>query len=215
MTTITNPTNASRATPNIAPADAVFHIGSSIFIAAPSLKVWQALTDTSTWPAWNPFVPRVTIRHQPNAQSSTDTPDASQEPLSPILQVGTKMTFHVRMDPTSTKPQAATDSGIVVTEYTAPDPETGTPGRITWAMDHDAPGSMRPSLLIPERVHELTEVEVGEGDAVRRGTEVRNWELQVGWLAYVVKCMYGKSLQNSFELWVEGLKRYVEETASE
>lgn len=66
------------------------------------------------------------------------------------------------------------------------------------------------SLLTAERVHEITDVEVGEGGIVARGTEVRNWEAQVGWLVHVVKYMYGTKLRLNFEAWVEDLKRFVE-----
>lgn len=223
---LSNPTNTDRPTPSIAPADASLHLGSSIFINAPSTRVWEALTDTSTWPSWNSFVPRVTIRSQPDADintntntntSETDDPTAGSGSgsgsgsLSPILQKGTRVTFHVRMDPTSTKPQAATDTGLVVTEYVAPNPETKTPGRIVWASDGDAPGGMRPSLLTAERVHEVTDVESDVG----KGTELRNWELQVGWLVYVVKLMYGSQLKVNFALWVQDLKRFVEGQAGD
>ncbi|CAG8083052.1 unnamed protein product [Penicillium olsonii] len=194
--TLLDPTNATRATPNIAPEKASLHIGSSTLIPAPSPKVWAALTDTSTWPTWNSFVPRVTIRSQPNAPS--------QSPLSPILQQGTKFTFHVRMDPTSTseKPQPATDVHLLITECTAPDPETGAVGRIVWTGDYEAPGTMSRSLLLAERVHEIRDVE--------GGTEVRNWEAQVGWVVFVVRMMYGVRLQANFELWVDDLRRFVE-----
>ena len=108
------------------------------------------------------------------------------------------------MDPTSTsqKPQAATDVNLVITECSAPNPETGSVGRIVWAPDFDAPGTLSPSLLNVERVHEFTDVE--------GGTEVRNWEAQVGWLAFVVKWMYKVKLQENFELWVNDLKQFVE-----
>jgi hypothetical protein len=102
------------------------------------------------------------------------------------------------MDSTATKPQAAQDVYLLVTEYTAPNPETKTPGRIVWVVDREAPGAMSPSLLNAERVHEITDVEIGEGDNLIKGTEVRNWELQAGWLVYAVKWMYGAKLLKKF-----------------
>lgn len=42
------------------------------------------------------------------------------------------------------------------------------------------------------------------------GTEVRNWEAQVGWAVYAVKWLYGKRLQSLFEGWVDDLRRFVE-----
>jgi hypothetical protein len=75
-------------------------------------------------------------------------------------------------------------------------------GRIMWASDFEAPGTMSPSLLSAERVHELKDVE--------GGTEVRNWEAQVGWFVAVVRWMYGARLRANFEIWVNDLKRFVE-----
>ncbi|CAI7677926.1 unnamed protein product [Penicillium pancosmium] len=199
--TLQNPTNTDRPTPTITPESASLHLGSSIFINAPSTRVWEVLTDTSTWPSWNSFVPRVTIRSQPDTPTSTsantDPNTTAPAPLSPVLQKGTKVTFHVRMDPNSTKPQAATDAGLIVTEYEAPNAETGTPGRIVWASDFEAAGTMPPSLLTAERVHEIKDVKAEEGGL--SGTEVRNWELQVGWMVYVVKWMYGAQLRGFIE----------------
>lgn len=118
------------------------------------------------------------------------------------------------MDPESTKPQAARDVQLIVTECVAPDPESRSPGRIVWIADYEAAGSLPRALLAAERVHEVTDVdgEVGEGEAEERsaGTEVRNWEAQVGWVVYAVKWLYGKRLQSSFEGWVDDLRGFVE-----
>lgn len=108
------------------------------------------------------------------------------------------------MDPTSTsqKPQPATDVHLLIAECSPPDPESGSVGHIVWTSDFDAPGTMSPSLLTAERVHEIKDVE--------GGTEVRNWEAQVGWVVFMVRLMYGARLQANFELWVADLKRFVE-----
>ncbi|CAL5869276.1 uncharacterized protein PFLUO_LOCUS3504 [Penicillium psychrofluorescens] len=209
MTTIIeDPANAERDTPNIPASSAILQIGSSILIAAPSSKIWAALTDTSTWPSWNSFIPRVTIRSQPDTPLDNDNNNPST--LSPVLQLGTRLTFHVCMDPTSSQPQVATLAHHVITEFVPPDAAKGTTGRICWASDFDVPGTMGPSLLTAERVHELKDVEITEGENVLRGTEVRNWTCQVGWLVYVVRWMYGERLHQNFELWVQDLKNYVE-----
>lgn len=92
----------------------------------------------------------------------------------------------------------------MVTELEAPNSETNTPGRIVWVSDSEAPGGFSPSLLTAEREHEIKDVE--------GGCEVRNWENQIGWLVYAVKWMYGKRLEANFELWVQDLKRFVEES---
>lgn len=99
----------------------------------------------------------------------------------------------------------------MVTEFAPPDFTTAsntdagaTPmrGRIAWAADPSAAGTMLPALLKAERVHELTET--------ADGTEVRNWEIQTGIVAYVVRWMYGVRLREVFEDWVHDLKGFVE-----
>ncbi|KAJ5725861.1 uncharacterized protein N7483_007218 [Penicillium malachiteum] len=193
-TSLPNPDNSDRDTPSFKAADAILQAGSSAFIAAPAQKVWETVIDTSTWPEWNSFVPRVTVYSQPDSDAN-DT-------LSPILQLGTKMTFHARMDPTSTKPQKSTDTGLIVTVFSPPNAETGATGRIVWAFDPDAATTYSPSLLAVERQHEVRQVE--------GGTELRNWENMVGWLAYVVRWMYKKQLDVNFEMWSVELKKFLE-----
>lgn len=197
---------AAKPTPTIDVSDAVLHINSASLIDASSQEVWNTLIDTSTWPSWNTFVPQVTIREQPG------TPSSSSETLSPILQLGTKMTFHVQMDPSSPTPQNAQGVALAVVEFDPPDATTHKPGRIVWANDVTAKGGIPSFLLTAERVHEVQEVAVdAEGGPTRRVTEVRNWEAQVGYLVYVVRWMYGSQLKQNFETWVRDLKQYVEQ----
>ncbi|KAE8154024.1 hypothetical protein BDV25DRAFT_148503 [Aspergillus avenaceus] len=185
-----NSTLETYSTPNIPASSAILRIQSATLINAPPSTVWSTLIDTSTWPTWNTFVPRVTIREQPDASTS------------PILQAGTKLTFHVRMDPSSTSEQ---DVPLIVTEFDPP--SAGSRGRVVWASDFTAKGSIPAFLLMAERVHEFEEVEVpGENGAVETVTEVRTWERQVGYLVYAVRWMYGGKLQGFFENWVSELK---------
>ncbi|KAL2865829.1 SRPBCC domain-containing protein [Aspergillus lucknowensis] len=202
-------------TPNIPSASAIFCAQSSTVIDAPIDQVWITLTDTSTWPSWNKFVPRVTIREQP------DTSDND----SPTLKLGSRITFHVNMYPNSgpgdaseTQPNNAKprDTFLRIIECEAPSSstlsgtETGTrngkKARIVWASDASADGYIMSTLLTAERVHELREVEV-EGKTM---TEVRNWESQVGYLAYVVRWMFDGRLKENFKIWESGLKRFAE-----
>ncbi|PLB52730.1 hypothetical protein P170DRAFT_434452 [Aspergillus steynii IBT 23096] len=202
---------AAKPTPNIDASDAVLHINSASLIDASSQDVWNTLVDTSTWPSWNTFVPRVSIREQPG----TDEQPASSDAPSPILQLGTKMTFHVQMDPSSPQPQNAQGVALTVVEFDPPDAATHKPGRIVWVNDVTAKGGIPSFLLTAERVHEIEEVVVeSEGGPTRRVTEVRNWEAQVGYLVYVVRWMYGAQLKKNFETWVRDLKQYVEQQKS-
>ena len=118
------------------------------------------------------------------------------------------MTFHVRMDPSAEGEQ---EVPLCVVEFDPPDSSSGKPGRIMWTGDLTAKGSLWPSVLTAERVHEFREVDVEvEGGGTKRMTEVRNWECQVGYLVYVIRWMYEAKLQRNFETWVGDLKRFVE-----
>jgi len=179
----------AQSTPSLNGSDAIYYAHSSAATTAPAEKTWQTLIDTSTWPSWNSFCPRVTIRHQPG-----------QDELSSTLQNGTQMTLHVHMDRNS---PAETDVHLVVTQFEPPDSATNKTGRIAWSSDYTASGTLPRFLLQAERVHEIKPVDEG------RGSEVRNWEVQVGYAAYAVRWMYGRVVQEAFERWVEDLGRYV------
>lgn len=118
------------------------------------------------------------------------------------------MTFHVHMDPSK---EAETEAQLCVMEFDPPDSTSGESGRIMWAGDLTAKGSLWPSMLTAERVHEFQEVDVDvEGGGTKKMTEVRNWEAQTGYLVYAIKWMFGAQLQSNFETWVRDLKRFVE-----
>ena len=94
---------------------------------------------------------------------------------------------------------AETDTYLVVTQFEPP--EGGKTGRIAWAADYTASGTLPRFLLRAERVHEVVPVEGGSG--------IRNWEVQAGYAAYAVRWMYGRVIQEAFERWVEELREYV------
>ncbi|OXV05200.1 hypothetical protein Egran_07032 [Elaphomyces granulatus] len=229
-----------QSTPNVHISQAVLVIGSSTSISGTDPKaVWDTLINTSTWSQWNSFCPRVTIREQPTAVDSNNA--SAVTPLSPVLQLGTRMTFHVDMDSSTPsysakKRNGSDDTGdqikrklrptsFVVTVFEPPDPSSKEPGRIAWAADPTGPGGFPPWLHAAERVHEIYKAEEEEGAeteqdgrtpcerTARMTTKVRNWELQAGWLAYVVRWLFGQVLQRKFEIWVEDLKTFMEEQA--
>ena len=209
--TILTTMQMAQSTPNIACSDTILYITSSIFTYAPCQTIWETLIDTSTWPSWNTFCPRVTIRDQPQQPAATG--DQTAPTLSPVLQQGTRMTFHVHMDPAS---QEEHDVHLVVTEFQPPNATMRKPGRIAWGVDSTESGTLPQFLLRAERVHEIAEVEREEADGTRRaGTEVRNWEVEAGCVAYVVRWKYGEVLQGFFETWVHDLKGYVEGAGGE
>ncbi|KAL4960765.1 uncharacterized protein BDV14DRAFT_181872 [Aspergillus stella-maris] len=214
------PTAPQHPTPNIPSSSATLYITSTTRISAPLETVWSALTDISTYPSWNHFIPRVTIRSQPNATAT-----------SPHLRQGTKFTFHANMyperheDPQPDK-RGLNETFLEVIEYSPPPPpppesgsgpsmadesgEGGRKGRIVWASDSGA-GGLISWFLTAERVHEVEEV-VENGSVV---VEVRNWESQVGVLAYVVRWLFEGRLNDNFGYWERGLKRYSESSTRE
>ncbi|KAL4949185.1 hypothetical protein BDW69DRAFT_174967 [Aspergillus filifer] len=200
------PTETQHPTPNIPSSSATLYITSTARISAPIEAVWSTLTDTSTYPSWNHFIPRVTIRSQPNAT-----------PTSPSLRLGTKFTFHANMYPErheAPQPDAKglNDTFLEVIEYESPESGSLTSsdgkrkGRIVWASDPSAGGFIS-WFLTAERVHEVEEVVAENGEVV---VEVRNWESQVGVLAYVVKWLFDGRLNDNFGYWERGLRNYSE-----
>ncbi|KAL4980596.1 hypothetical protein BDW66DRAFT_124355 [Aspergillus desertorum] len=189
-------------TPNIPSSSAILGIRSSTLINAPIQVVWDALTDTSTYPKWSRFVPLVTIREQPDSGNG----DA-------ILRNGTRFTFHVNMHP-ETEPQNQNLRETFLKVIEIEPPASMKPGdrglrrgRVVWASDSAADGYVMSSLLKVERVHELEEMIDGNG---KRMTRVTNWESLVGALAYVVKWMFEGRLRRNIAVWEEGLKEYAE-----
>lgn len=118
------------------------------------------------------------------------------------------MTFHVHMNPGSSKSERTVP--LMVTSLIPPDPASDRAGRIAWAADTQAKGACPPGFLLAQRVHQLREVDVGAAGGGKRMTEVRNWEIQIGYLAFLVKWMHGSRLKANFETWVIDLKRYIE-----
>ncbi|RAL12253.1 uncharacterized protein BO97DRAFT_405600 [Aspergillus homomorphus CBS 101889] len=83
---------------------------------------------------------------------------------------------------------------------------------ITWANDTAFQGRVMATLHSAERVHELIEREVPDPEhgGTRTVTEVTNWEVQSGYLAYVVKWMFEGRLEENFGVWVDDLRGFVE-----
>ncbi|RWQ99193.1 hypothetical protein C8Q69DRAFT_450152 [Paecilomyces variotii] len=227
---------SSLPAPTIPSSKVILHISSSTRIKAPISRIWNTLIDTSTWSEWNSFIPHVTIREQPRsdpsigdaaaaASSSSSHPDESNEygnndnlnnknkkkNLSPILNPGTKATFHVLMDPKN--PGRTTQVHLVISDFQPPSPDAGSEvggriARIVWSSDYGSgfKGAVSSWFLYAERVHEIQEL-----DGEERGwIEVRTWEAQRGVLAYVVRYLYGGFLKGCFERWVGDLKVFVE-----
>jgi hypothetical protein len=129
------------ATPTY-PTGGLFTVLTTVSIRAPLSVVLELSLDTSSWSAWNSFVPRADILSQPTSGSSS----------SVKLQVGTKATFHNRMKRDGPPSSAYSDHEVVSIEKIERDGALGW--SIVWKTIGIPGGEWVPRA---ERVQELIE----------------------------------------------------------
>ncbi|KAF2125676.1 hypothetical protein P153DRAFT_323742, partial [Dothidotthia symphoricarpi CBS 119687] len=186
-------------TPKVPTSKSVLTITASTPIHAPAHVVFALLLDTSTYPIWNPFVPKVTITSHPD-----NTPTQPNE----TLQKGTKFTFHAIMGAPGSTPAL---TNLIVSDISTPEhpsdyvpaamltqfhSDLATVYRMAWAND---PDTMLARGLQNERFHEV--IVRGEEEC-----EVRTWEVMGGVMAWAVRWMYKGVLEAKFGEWCGGLK---------
>ena len=205
------PPSNGLTTPIVPRNSTILSVHGSAHIAAPASLVWQILLDTSEYPRWNTFCPRVTMHSQPQ---SVDKSEKDKH----LLRKDTSFTFHVVMD--SSKPSKVTDTKLRVTDVSTPkepsdyvhqtladqsDEEKAYTldlqkvYRISWTTE----GGFVARGLKSERFHEV--IDFGED-----GCEVRTWENQGGVLARAVKYYYKDVLMRKFQEWCTELKAEAE-----
>ncbi|KAF2034597.1 hypothetical protein EK21DRAFT_55892 [Setomelanomma holmii] len=195
------PPQSGLTTPTVPLKTQVFSLHASTTIHTPASFIFAILLDTSTYPDWCTFIPKVDI--------------VSPSPNSGILTSGMKITFHACMGAagSSTRP-----TPLVVTDISTPtnpseyipastltsDPtytsDLSTVYRVSWASDKSSSSAVGPST---ERFHEV--LVWGEEEC-----KVRTWECMGGAVAHVVKWMYKGTLEGKFESWCAELKGYGE-----
>lgn len=191
--------------------DAVFQIYHSNTINAPAAHVFDGVLRIADYNKWNTWVPNAQILKQPPCQ------DASVESNDPSrIRNGTMMNFDVIMD--ASKPSKTAATGLQVTDISTPDrpsdyvdselrqdpsftADLSKVYRVSWTTH----GGFVSRGLRSERFHEIIVISDNE-------CEVRTWEVMCGMLAYTVKWMYQSTLQDTFKLWCNDLKRYSEQT---
>lgn len=200
------------STPTVSVQESVFAVTSSAQINAPASFVFNILLDTSTYPEWCTFVPKVVVNEQP---SPTGDPSSGEADKSYVLKIGTKVTFFAVMGSPGSR-QIPTH--LIISDLSTPsapssyiDPTTfkassvytedlSSVYRVAWKgdkIDFFAKG------LNTERFHEI----------IVRGQEqceVRTWEVMGGMLAHTVKWMYKKTLDRKFDEWCTELKNFSE-----
>jgi hypothetical protein len=187
------------ATTTVSHKDAVLTTTGSVRIEAPAAKVYETLLNVGDYQSWNTWIPKVTIKSQPEGVADSDT----------TLHLDTLFVFHVIMD--AKKPQSETPTELRMSDISTPDrpsdyvrgellseehgftPDASKVYRMAWKSEGGFPG------LFAERFHEI--IPTGENSC-----EVRTWEVMKGVLAYTVKWLYAKTLREKFVLWCQDLK---------
>lgn len=180
------------------PTGGVFSVLAQTTIAASPVNVLLALLDTSSYPKWNTFIPRVTISADPSSMTfrtevSKRIPSRSAGGAT-LLAVGTEVIFDVHMKGPDNPSRASAEQVTVVEEL-----KDGRRGyRVAWKMM-----GWGDRMLRAERVNEIVEAADGH-------TTYRTWETFAGPMAYVVKIATGKDLVARFQDWATDLTKYVE-----
>jgi hypothetical protein len=158
--------------------------GPNLTINCPASFVLKTLSDTSTWPSWNSFVPKCEILS--NISDSTATNIDTSESVSSVLREGDIVAFNVAMDPSKPFKISRRDIHLI---HKASKPDDGKKEEyfIGWI---DAPkkhGGFSPSLMKFEHLWRITKT----GDEY---CEVEHWNLLAGWLSYPTKWFIGGAL---------------------
>lgn len=163
---------------------AAFTVRATVTVKAQPQPILDTLLDTSTWPQWNNFVPRVTI--------SSASSDSKQR-----LRPGTTFIEHVDM--AGRGRSTIVKMRLLMTSLDDLEDSPRGGHKVVWL------GKGYPDwALRSERVHEIYRGEA-EGETV-----YDVYETFSGPLAWFVKLFVGKTLVERFGQWNRELKYFVE-----
>lgn len=166
---------------------AAFTVRAITIIKADSSTVLKTLVDTSKYPAWNRFVPRVNF---PNTSAGTPQSDGH-------LQEGVLFTEHVDMYGNG-KPSGLVKMKLLMTVLEETENSGGKDYKVVWL------GKGYPDwALRSERVHQISRNSDGT-------TTYNVFETFSGPLALLVRLFVGGSLVKRFKQWNEELGQYAE-----
>ncbi|ORY55286.1 uncharacterized protein BCR38DRAFT_452645 [Pseudomassariella vexata] len=174
----------------------------STHIAAPPATVAGIILDTTTYPSWNKWIPKVAIDSPaPSPASSSDLPSslahlASNPAQHLLLNAG--FHFEVHTNPESPSFQR-TDLVVSVLEEFERNGRKGI--RVSWKTKGD------PWYLRAERTQEFLATEDG------MGCDYFSSETFFGPVTWAIKMFLGGQLKVGFTLWMEGLKEEAEKRA--
>ena len=218
MAEVAWPPKEGVSTPTVSVQDSVFAITGSAQINAPASFVFDILLDTSTYPEWCTFVPKVVVDEQPS--SATQPPGDEADSKSAVLRLGSKFTFFAVMGSPGSKqtPTHLTISDLSTplepSSYIAPMTLEASPVytadlsklyRVAWKSDK---ADLFAKGLNTERFHEV--IVIGQEQC-----EVRTWEVMGRLLAHTVKWLYRKTLERKFDEWCAELKAFSEKQWAE
>lgn len=218
MTKVAWPPKEGVSTPSISVKDGVFAVTGATRINAPASFIFDILLDTSTYPEWCTFVPKVVIDEQPSP--AVQLAGAVADDKSSVLKLGTKFTFFAVIGSPGSK---QTPSPLIVSDVSTPsEPSSYVPRatleaspvytadlsqiyRVAWK--GDKVGFYAWGLNV-ERFHEV--IVRGEDQC-----EVRTWEVMGGVLAHITKWLYRTTLDQKFDDWCAELKAFGEKKWAE
>ncbi|KAI0007050.1 hypothetical protein F4779DRAFT_593990 [Xylariaceae sp. FL0662B] len=181
-------------TPSYGAGGSTSIICSTSIAASPSMCL-EIMLDTTTYPSWNRWIPRVLISTPNNSAPSMPATLAhlASKPEQMLLP-DTKFTFEVHLD------SQVQHSDLIVTVLNDYESDGRKGLRVCWKTRND------PWYLRAERTQDFLEGTDGE-------TDYFCYETFYGPVAWVVKTFFGSALTDGFKLWMEGLKKAAEEKA--
>lgn len=169
-----------------------FSILGSARINASAETIYNTIVDTSTWPKWSTFVPKVDITSQPSGI----------DPDSKLLFEGTCMKLRVNM--TSTSKSSATERVTPLSPRPIVADPPGTKYEVGWRAE------MAPSWVLA--AHRINEIVTTDDPFT---CEYRSYETMAGFAASIVKLVHGQHLTDRFNDWTRDLKEYCEKLERE
>jgi hypothetical protein len=205
-------------TPNVPSKDAILLLTASTKINAPASFIFDILMNTSTYPAWSTFIPKVTIESHPSPPESQTTAGATSPDQDPVLKLDTKFTFYANMSSDPPSKAKLHPTRLVVTDISTPSSQsTYIPAaelaseptytkdlssvyRVAWMSLKSGMFDVGPTA---ERFNEV--IVLGE-----ESCEVRTWECMSGVTAHAVKWIYKTTLEGKLQDWCDEVKKYGE-----
>ena len=193
----------SYTVPSVPSPVVTIHAGPTV-IKAPASLVFETLSDVSTWPKWNSFVPKCDITSRPQRPAGS----ADWATSNSKLNVGDIIRFHVAVG----VPVRVT---YVVNKVTMPYDSVDLSGAssklpnskdmytVNWKNPPFIQSCIPSCLIRFERTLEIRILDAGS-------CEVETWDCQAGPSAYLVKWLLKKRLNKEFGNWIQGLKEYCE-----